>query len=115
MIKNKIIAIDFDGTITNFSQYPKMGSLRDNCREVIEYIHQNNTIVLWTCRVGKFLDEALHFLGENGIKFDYINSIDSSSRDKSRKLNADIYIDDRNIFCDEINWLNIRKYFENNI
>ena len=112
MIKNKIIAIDFDGTITENSPYPKMGKLRKNCKEVIDFIHQNNIIILWTCRTGKFLDEAIDFINKNNLAIDFINCIDISNRDMPRKINADIYIDDRNIFCREINWLQIKNYFE---
>lgn len=113
MIIGKVVAIDFDGTITKNSPYPIMGELRENCKEAIDFIRKNNTVVLWTCRCGKFLDEAINFLNENKIVIDFVNCIDSSNRDKPRKLNADIYIDDRNIFCQEINWLQIKQYFEN--
>lgn len=108
MISGKIIAIDFDGTITKNSPYPKMGGLRKNCKETIDFIRKNNFVVLWTCREGKFLEEALIFLKKNNIEFDAINDSGSSSR----KIVADIYIDDRNIFCEEIDWLKIKKYFQ---
>lgn len=113
MIKNKIVAIDFDGTITENSPYPITDKVRKYCRETIEFIRQNNNIViLWTCRCGKFLDEAIDFLNKNNIVVDFINCIDISNRDLSRKISADIYIDDRNIFCEEIDWLAIKKYFQ---
>ena len=111
MIKNKIVAIDFDGTITNNSPYPVMGSVRKGCKDAIDFIRKNNTVVLWTCRQGCFLDEAICFLKENNIVVDSVNCIYSSNRDKPRKINADIYIDDRNIFCKEINWYKIKRYF----
>ncbi len=111
MISGKVVAIDFDGTITENSPYPKMGNLREYCKETINFIQKNNTVVLWTCRTGKFLDEAVEFLNKNNIMMDSINCINSSSRDKPRKINADIYIDDRNIFF-EIDWKKIKEYFE---
>lgn len=111
MISGKIVAVDFDGTITKNSSYPIIGQLREHCKETIDFIRKKNIVVLWTCRCGKFLNEAINFLDENNIAVDFVNCINSSNRDKSRKLNADIYIDDRNIFCNEINWLQIKDYF----
>lgn len=111
MIKDKIVAIDFDGTITKNSPYPIMGELRENCKETIDFIRKNNIVILWTCRCGKFLDEAIDFLNKNHIAVDFVNCVGGSDKDEVRKINADIYIDDRNIFCEEINWCKIKQYF----
>ena len=112
MITGKIVAVDFDGTITDNSPYPVMGKLRKNCKEALDFIHQNNVIVLWTCRTGKFLQQALRFIEQNEIPIDSVNCINSSYRDSPRKIIADIFIDDKNIFCKEIDWLKIKRFFE---
>lgn len=95
-----IYAIDFDGTIVENS-YPKIGSLRPEAELFIRSIKANgNQFILWTCRTGALLDEAVRFLREHDIAPDYVNentpeSIEHFGND-SRKIFADIYIDDRN-------------------
>ena len=109
----KVIAIDFDGTITKNYKFPNIiGELREGCKEAIDYIRQNNKVVLWTCRSGKYLTEAVEFLKANGIEVDGVNTDIYAKTD--RKIIADIYIDDRNIFCKEIDWFEIKRWFEEN-
>ena len=58
-------------------------------------------LILWTYRHGKTLDEAVEFCRKNGIEFYAINSsfegevFDGNTQ--SRKLDADLFIDDRNL------------------
>ena len=109
----KVVAVDFDGTITKDNKFPDViGVVRDGCKEAIEYIRQNNKVILWTCRTGEYLDEAVRFLEENGIEVDGVNADVYKKTD--RKIMADIYIDDKNIFCTEIDWLEIKRWFEEN-
>ena len=109
-ITGKVVAVDFDGTITKDNQFPKIGEVREGCKEAIEVIRRSNKVVLWTCRSGKYLDEAVAFLKANGIEVDGVNADIYTPTD--RKIMADIYIDDKNIFCDEIDWYKIKEYFE---
>ena len=52
-MKNKIIAIDFDGTITDDTPYPVCGNLRKEAVEYIQKLHKlGYTLVLWTARKG---------------------------------------------------------------
>ena len=109
----KVVAIDFDGTITKNGRFPNIiGEVRDGCKEAIDYIRQTNKVVLWTCRSGKYLTEAVEFLKANGIEVDGVNTDIYAKTD--RKIIADIYIDDRNIFCKEIDWFEIKRWFEEN-
>ncbi len=94
------IAIDFDGTIVEH-KYPKIGKTKPFAFETLKALQkQGHDLILWTYRAGKELDEAVQFCKENGIDFFAINSsypeeiMDNSI---SRKIYADIYIDDRNI------------------
>lgn len=96
-----IIAIDFDGTITDS---PTASAdelhLREGCKETIQALHDaDHELILWTCRSGSLLQEALDFLTENGMWFDYINQqvdgIITSWEGDTRKVYADIYIDDK--------------------
>lgn len=112
-ISGKVVAVDFDGTITKDNKFPEnIGVVRDGCKEAIEYIRQNNKVVVWTCRCGKYLDEAVEFLKANEIEVDGINTDIYPATD--RKIMADVYIDDKNIFCNEIDWYKIKRWFEEN-
>ena len=57
-------------------------------------------LILWTFRTGKELDEAVEFCRKNGIEFYAVNKNypeEIFDETVNRKINADIYIDDKNI------------------
>jgi len=61
---------------------------------------QGHKLILWTYRAGKELDEAVEFCKEHGVEFYAVNkNYPEEELDEtiSRKIYADIYIDDRNI------------------
>lgn len=101
----KIIAIDFDNTITYPSPYPVMGDIRPDAVRVIKSLKNKYILLLWTARTGKYLEEALDLLVKYNIEFDYINRLPNQ---KGPKPEADIFIDDRNLGF-EVNWNNIEK------
>lgn len=86
-----IIAIDFDDTITYPSPFPTMGKIKPEAVEVIKELKKKHTLILWTCREGEWLNEALEALSKHNVEFDYVNECPEGSR----KVVADIYIDDR--------------------
>jgi hypothetical protein len=96
------IAVDFDGTIVEH-RYPKIGKelpfATQTLRMLIEGRHK---LILWSVREGKLLEEAVEWCRERGIEFYAVNK-DFPEEDLeknqhfSRKLKADIWIDDRNI------------------
>lgn len=95
-----IIAIDFDGTIVEH-KYPKIGReipfATDTIKRLIEKGHQ---VILWTYRAGKEMEEAVKYCEDKGIMFYAVNkSYPEEELDESisRKINADLFIDDRNI------------------
>ncbi len=94
------IAVDFDGTIVEH-QYPKIGKTRAFAFETLKALQkQEHDLILWTYRAGEDLDKAVKFCKENGIDFFAINSSypeEIMDNTISRKIYADIYIDDRNI------------------
>lgn len=102
MVPNKnslIIAVDFDGTIVE-DEYPKIGKPMVFAFETMEKLQQDgHRLILWTYRSGRKLKEAVEFCRENGIEFYAVNeSYDKEELDGiSRKINADIFVDDRNI------------------
>ncbi len=96
-----IIAVDFDNTIA-ITDFPRIFSPRPG---VIEALHklrkQGHYIIVWTCRCDTDLLNAINFMLENNIEFDRINDNHPDAVRKfgfnSRKINADIYIDDKNL------------------
>ncbi|MCK9154743.1 MAG: hypothetical protein M0P12_01365 [Paludibacteraceae bacterium] len=96
-----VIAIDFDGTITK-SGCGKLLVFRPGGKEAICDLYRLGfELILWTCRYGKCLEEAITFLKENGILHCFkginTNSEQISENYDPRKIVADIYIDDRNV------------------
>ena len=95
----KILAIDFDGTIVE-DAYPKIGKPRLFAFEtLLKLQEEGHRLILWTYRSGKKLQEAVDFCKENGIDFYAVNkSYPEETLDNSisRKIHADIFIDDRN-------------------
>ncbi len=95
-----IIAVDFDGTIVEH-EYPKIGKEKLFAFQTLKQLKaQGHTLLLWTYRAGKSLDEAVEYCKKNGIEFDAINASypgELLDENTSRKVNADLFIDDRNI------------------
>ena len=100
MAKNKVIAVDFDGTIVEH-RYPEIGAEIPFAIETLKVLQKKGfRLILWTFRSGNFLEAAINYCKERGLVFYAVNKnypeetfVDTISR----KINADIYIDDRNI------------------
>jgi hydroxymethylpyrimidine pyrophosphatase-like HAD family hydrolase len=95
-----IIAVDFDGTIVEH-KFPRMGKEIPYAIETLKQIQKKgHKLILWTYRSGKELEEAVEFCEKRGLFFHAINNnFDGEEFDNtySRKIYADIYIDDRNL------------------
>ncbi|MCH2194512.1 BT0820 family HAD-type phosphatase [Kordia sp.] len=95
-----LIAVDFDGTIVE-DAYPKIGSPKIFAFETLKRLEQDgHRLILWTYRSGKKLDEAVAFCKDNDIIFYAVNNSypeEVFEGKVSRKINADYFIDDRNI------------------
>lgn len=95
------IAVDFDGTIVEH-KYPEIGKTLLFAFETLKQLQkQGHKLILWTYRTGKELEEAVNFCKENGVEFYAVNKNfpeeQYEEKSISRKIFADIYIDDRNI------------------
>lgn len=106
MIETMTIAVDFDGTIVE-DNYPGIGKPRlfafDTLKKLQEKGHR---LILWTYRHGRALEEAVAFCKDNGVNFYAVNKSfpEEQFDDKySRKINADLFIDDRN-FGGMVSW-----------
>ncbi|GAA4932235.1 hypothetical protein GCM10023314_00630 [Algibacter agarivorans] len=95
-----IIAVDFDGTIVE-DAYPRIGKPILFAFETLKKLQsEGHRLILWTYRSGHRLDEAVKFCEDNDIHFYAVNSSfpeEEYSNEVSRKINADLFIDDRNI------------------
>ncbi len=101
-----VICVDFDGTITTdpgFSEDPL--ELQLDCKEILLQMHRDGIrLVLWTCRTDWALDAAIEFLKKEGLYhiFDKVNEqcdevTEAFAPYVSRKLGADVYLDDKNL------------------
>ncbi|MDR0428107.1 MAG: hypothetical protein LBH12_05840 [Dysgonamonadaceae bacterium] len=95
-----VIAVDFDGTIVEHD-YPKIGKPIPFAIDVLKKLHEErHTLILWTMREGDLLQEAIDYCKSKGLEFYAHNQNFQGEELKegdSRKLSADIFIDDRNI------------------
>lgn len=97
-----IYAVDFDGTLCHYSEetWPEIGKPREG---LIDFLKKKQAdgdkLILWTCRCGEHLSRAVEWCEQHGLIFDAINEnlpeqIAIYGED-SRKVCADVYIDDR--------------------
>ncbi|MFD1614708.1 BT0820 family HAD-type phosphatase [Gelatiniphilus marinus] len=111
-----IIAVDFDGTIVE-DAYPKIGKPKLFAFETLKKLQEEgHRLILWTYRYGDKLNEAVAFCENKGIVFYAVNNSFSGeeySQNISRKIHADIFIDDRNI-GGFIGWGEIYQKLTNN-
>ena len=96
-----VIAVDFDGTLCE-SRWPEIGAPNKQViRELIRRQADGAAIILWTCRTGELLDEALLWCRNRGIRFDAVNEnlperIETYGTE-TRKISADEYWDDKSV------------------
>ena len=99
--KKYTIAVDFDGTIVTH-RYPEIGEELPKAVETLkQLIRDGHKLILWTVRERSLLAEALQWCEDKGLTFYSVNSNypeeTTSDRYYSRKLQADIFIDDRSL------------------
>lgn len=96
------IAVDFDGTIVEH-KYPEIGKEIPFATDTLKMlIRDRHKLILWSVREGKLLDDAVEWCRTRGVEFYAINKdFPEEEADKnlrfSRKLKADVWIDDRNV------------------
>ena len=84
-----IIAVDFDGTLCR-GTFPDIDGPQPYAVEVMRKLKADgHYLILWTCRRGERLEQALNWLLEQGIPFDRINAHEPQ--------NLALYIDDKQV------------------
>ena len=97
-----IIAVDFDGTIVEH-RYPEIGKEIPFAIDTLKMlIKDHHRVILWSVREGKLLEDAVNWCKERGGEFyavnrDYPEESTENNQHFSRKLKADVWIDDRNL------------------
>ena len=95
----KAIAVDFDGCLCD-NAYPAIGPPHWNIIAAAAAAQSSGAgIILWTCREGKLLQDALEACERWGLRFDAVNDSLPSWKEAfgndSRKVGADEYWDDK--------------------
>lgn len=101
-MNSKIIAVDFDGTLCE-NNWPEIGEPNEKLIEYLRNVRDNGAgakLILWTCRTGELLQNAIDWCAERLLYFDAVNEnlpevLEWMGGD-SRKIFANVYIDDKN-------------------
>lgn len=114
-IKDSIIAVDFDGVLCE-NAYPEIGKTNSEVISILKNLKRKGArLILWTCRCEEKLDQAVEWCKKRGLVFDTINEnlpeTILSYGTESRKVHADIYIDDKAMNPDY--FINTMKQYEN--
>lgn len=94
-----IYAVDFDGTLCE-DKYPSIGKANESLiAKLIELREHGDKLILWTCRVGDKLEQAVEWCKEHGLEFDRVNEnlpeLMEIYGSDTRKISADVYLDDK--------------------
>jgi hydroxymethylpyrimidine pyrophosphatase-like HAD family hydrolase len=90
-----IIAVDFDGTIVRHD-FPRIGAEAPNAFKVLRKLQEGgHKLILLTMRSEKYLQDAVDFCMERGVRFWAVNNNpEQGSWTSSPKVYAQLYIDD---------------------
>ena len=98
-MNSRVIAVDFDGCLCG-NRWPKIGDANKGAIQALIRLRANGArLILWTCRTGALLEEAISWCKGHGLVFDAVNGnlpdrIALYGGD-TRKVFADEYWDDR--------------------
>ncbi len=109
-----IIAVDFDGTLCGEANFPEIGEPFLDRITALKYYKTVNKdkLILWTCREGEYLDQAVEWCKKYQLEFDSVNENLPELKDNifgKRKVIADVYLDDKSAKVSDINNLHIFK------
>jgi hypothetical protein len=104
-----IYAVDFDGTLS-MGEWPEVGPVNER---LVNFLLRRqmlgDKVILWTCRAGKPLTDAVDFCRKYGLIFDAVNDnlpeVVEQYGANSRKITCDVYIDDRAFHVDDYDYL----------
>lgn len=114
-LKSKVIAVDFDDTITLYRPYPEVAPLNPQARKYLRLLDEAGyELVLWSARLGEGYEEAYNrCVNEFNMPFmkrdcdEYVHGV-------TGKIVARFYIDDKSI-PGKLNWRRIYRFILKNI
>ena len=98
----QIVAVDFDGTLAE-TKFPEIIKPIPKMIKYCKQLQKSGAIlILYTCRKGKDLQDAVEWCAAHGLVFDYVNentaeNIANYGGTDTRKIFAHEYIDDKAI------------------
>lgn len=108
--KTKTVAIDLDGTLAFYDGWrgeDVIGEVRPGAAEAVKWLKKKgHKVALWTTRGNT--ERLKKWLKENDIPVDYINENPNQPAGCSKKIIAEIYVDDRVIDARKA-WSEIKK------
>ena len=106
-----IIAVDFDGCLASAGTWPEVGEPNEALINWLICLRKRGDkcppegdagtgmTILWTCRADEALQKAVEFCKVHGLEFDAVNDnleeLKQLYGNNSRKISADLYIDDK--------------------
>lgn len=100
MREHKIIAVDFDGTLS-LGEWPGVGEPNETVlRELLARQRAGDKVILWTCRSGKDLESAVEWCRDHELFLDAVNEnlpevLAAWEWKDTRKIFAHEYWDDK--------------------
>lgn len=107
MMIKQIYSFDFDGTIVT-NKFPEIGIPIKQVVELIKKVKsEGHYVILNTMREGELLNKAVEYCKSLGIEFDAVNDnlphMKKFYKNNPRKVFANFYIDDHNLFVEGVN------------
>lgn len=101
----QIAAVDFDGLLVE-NRFPEIGEIRQPMFNAVKCLQENGwKIILWSCRTGDMLKDAVEFCVQHGLVPDAVNENLKEVQEyfgvDTRKVLANIYLDDRSAIYDK--------------
>ena len=98
----KVIAIDFDGTITHNTPYPQRADIREEAKKYIPLLYkQGYKLVLWTARTTKYYNEVISRLKEENLfqyfTFDDVVVVKENGEPIVRTLHVEFKANDKKV------------------
>lgn len=112
-LKRKVIAVDFDETLTEKKPYPIQGDLRKDAKKYITKLAEKGyTLVLWSARIGDNYKIALDLCKKWNLPI--LEDTDEFVHGDSGKLIANFYIDDKAVLG-KLRWRKVYNYIVKHI
>ena len=108
-VRREVWAVDFDGTLCE-NWWPNIGPPNLELIALLKSAHKAGiALILWTCREGELLYNAIDWCIQQGLTFDAANEnlpevIEAYGGTNPRKISASLYLDDRAVHLDRKDW-----------